>query len=309
MIRVASPSRIHISLLDMNGSLGRVDGGVGLALRNPRTVVEARKGKGFPQELGYIVGMLPFRRDFSLSLKKRIKPHVGLGSETQLRLSVAASLFELYGKKWNTRHLARMVHRGGTSGVGIAAFERGGFILDGGHYFGPGQEKETFAPSRTSGASPAPTVASIPFPNWDIVVATPDVSKGLSGQEEADFFESRCPIPEREVERISRIVLMEMLPAVILNDIHMWGQSIDRVKKLGFKSREIEIQEPVVRELLSDFEKAGYGVSVSSFGPTVFAFSDNREKTEEMKKIFHQNYKGTFIKTKAQNTGVKIERF
>jgi len=309
MIRVASPSRIHISLLDMNGSLGRVDGGVGLALRNPRTVVEARKGKGFPQELGYIVGMLPFRRGFSLSLKKRIKPHVGLGSETQLRLSVAASLFELYGKKWNTRHLARMVHRGGTSGIGIAAFERGGFILDGGHYFGCGLEKDSFLPSRASKAMPAPTIANLPFPNWDILLAIPDAGKGLSGEDERAFFEIHCPIPEHEVEKISRIILAQMLPAVVLHDIRMFGAGIDAVRRLGFKSREIEIQEPVVRELLSDFEKVGYGVSISSFGPTVFAFSDNREKTEKMKKIFHQNYKGTFIKTKAQNTGVKIERF
>jgi beta-ribofuranosylaminobenzene 5'-phosphate synthase len=308
MIRVTSPSRIHISLLDMNGSLGRVDGGVGLALRTPSTVVEVRKGEGYPGELDYLIKMLPFRKGFSVSVKRRIPAHVGLGSETQLRLSVAAALHEFFGRKWNIEKLARMVHRGGTSGIGVGAFRNGGFILDGGHYFGCGQEKDSFLPSRASKAMPAPIIASLPFPNWDIVLAIPDAGKGLSGESEKAFFEMHCPIPEREVEKISRIVLAQMLPAVVLHDIRMFGTGIDAVKRLGFKSREIEIQPDVVHNLIHDFEKVGYGVSVSSFGPTVFAFSDNREKTEEMKKIFHQNYKGTFIKTKAQNRGAKIER-
>jgi beta-ribofuranosylaminobenzene 5'-phosphate synthase len=293
----------------MNGSLGRVDGGVGLALRTPSTVVEVRTGGGYPEEFHYIIKMLPFRKGFSLSVKRRIPAHVGLGSETQLRLSVAAALHEFFSRKWNVEKLARMVHRGGTSGIGVGAFRSGGFILDGGHYFGRGLEKDSFLPSRASKAMPAPTIANLPFPNWDILLAIPDAGKGLSGEDERAFFEIHCPIPEHEVEKISRIILAQMLPAVVLHDIRMFGAGIDAVRRLGFKSREIEIQKPVVRELLSDFEKVGYGVSISSFGPTVFAFSDNREKTEEMKKIFHQNYKGTFIKTKAQNTGVKIERF
>ena len=35
MLRLRSCSRIHITLIDMNASLGRVDGGVGLTLEEP----------------------------------------------------------------------------------------------------------------------------------------------------------------------------------------------------------------------------------------------------------------------------------
>ena len=39
---VRTPSRIHLTLLDMNGGLGRVDGGVGIALEDPAVLLEAQ---------------------------------------------------------------------------------------------------------------------------------------------------------------------------------------------------------------------------------------------------------------------------
>lgn len=36
-----TPARLHFSLLDMNGSLGRIDGRIGLALDKPYTLIEA----------------------------------------------------------------------------------------------------------------------------------------------------------------------------------------------------------------------------------------------------------------------------
>ena len=39
---VRTPSRIHITLLDMNGGLGRVDGGIGITLDAPSILLEAQ---------------------------------------------------------------------------------------------------------------------------------------------------------------------------------------------------------------------------------------------------------------------------
>ena len=41
-ITVITPSRIHMALIDLNGGLGRVDGGIGLSLASPgfRNTVE-----------------------------------------------------------------------------------------------------------------------------------------------------------------------------------------------------------------------------------------------------------------------------
>ena len=40
-IKISTPARLHFGLTDMNGESGRIDGGVGLALESPHTVIEA----------------------------------------------------------------------------------------------------------------------------------------------------------------------------------------------------------------------------------------------------------------------------
>lgn len=48
---IQTPSRLHLSLLDLNGSLGRIDGGVGLTLKKPSLVLELKeKGTGVQVE-------------------------------------------------------------------------------------------------------------------------------------------------------------------------------------------------------------------------------------------------------------------
>ena len=41
-VTVITPSRVHIALIDLNGSLGRVDGGIGLSLANPGFRISAQ---------------------------------------------------------------------------------------------------------------------------------------------------------------------------------------------------------------------------------------------------------------------------
>jgi beta-ribofuranosylaminobenzene 5'-phosphate synthase len=43
MLKIKTPSRIHMTLIDMNGSLGRVDGGIGITLEEPNIVITAKK--------------------------------------------------------------------------------------------------------------------------------------------------------------------------------------------------------------------------------------------------------------------------
>ncbi|MBR1611904.1 MAG: hypothetical protein IJ672_10585, partial [Methanobrevibacter sp.] len=40
---IRAPSRIHMSLIDLNGSYRRVDGGIGLALADPQFVLEVEQ--------------------------------------------------------------------------------------------------------------------------------------------------------------------------------------------------------------------------------------------------------------------------
>ena len=38
---IKSPSRLHMSLIDLSGAYGRIDGGIGLTLKNPNFVLFA----------------------------------------------------------------------------------------------------------------------------------------------------------------------------------------------------------------------------------------------------------------------------
>ena len=47
---IKSPSRLHLTLIDMNGSYGRIDGGIGLTIKDPNFVLY-----GEPAEKGITV--------------------------------------------------------------------------------------------------------------------------------------------------------------------------------------------------------------------------------------------------------------
>ena len=77
----------------------------------------------------------------AITIRNLYPSHVGLGSGSQLSLAVARAITELHDRHLTTQELARLTGRGGTSGIGTAAFDHGGFIIDGGHRFGTGGEK------------------------------------------------------------------------------------------------------------------------------------------------------------------------
>ncbi|MDD1673446.1 MAG: chorismate pyruvate-lyase family protein, partial [Methanomicrobiales archaeon] len=293
---VEAPSRLHLGLIDMNGSLGRVDGGVGIALADPATLLEVhwadalivRGGDLSAQERvgGVATTLLPIlgRTGAEIILHRSIPGHMGLGSGTSLSLATAAALYRLAGKKDEVRTLARMSGRGGTSGIGTAAFERGGILIDGGHSFGEGKEKNSFLPSAASaGVAPAPLIVRHPFPeDWKIVLAVPAGVPGASGEEERNIFRTACPVPEGEVQEMCREVLMRMLPGIVEHDLDLFGAAVNHIQDLGFKKVEITRQALLVPRLLDVLRSAGAACAgMSSFGPTVFAITDTNSNVLE----------------------------
>lgn len=57
--------------------------------------------------------------------------HSGLGSGTQLSLAVGKLISDFTDNKMEVPQIAHTVGRGGTSGIGVASFDNGGFIIDG----------------------------------------------------------------------------------------------------------------------------------------------------------------------------------
>ncbi|WP_214043944.1 beta-ribofuranosylaminobenzene 5'-phosphate synthase [Methanomethylovorans sp.] len=319
MIRVKSPSRIHMGLIDMNAELGRVDGGVGLSIDQPYVLISAEVaddieiiGQSFlAQRMEAAVrALVPEGQGVRVTIEADMPPHVGCGSGTQAALSVAAAVNRLYGLGLSVREMAIAVGRGGTSGIGVASFEKGGFIVDGGHKFA---EKGSFSPSSASKTPPGPVLFREDFPDWEIVLALPseDMHMGAHDAQEVDIFEKECPIPLHEVQAVAHIVLMNMMPAIMEKDIEAFGKATDRLQTMGFKQREIHLQHQAVRDLIELLQDSGaYGAGMSSFGPVVYAFTDNPEDAsylrEDAQAFLDGTIGGKVIITRANNTGASI---
>ncbi|MEM3526264.1 MAG: hypothetical protein QXV37_02515, partial [Candidatus Jordarchaeaceae archaeon] len=147
-----------------------------------------------------------------------------------------------------------------------------------------GKQKEKFLPSSASLAPPAPIVIRRDVPeNWFFVIGIPNVDKGAHGKREVEIFEKYCPIPLREVEKLSHLILMKTLPALMDEDIETFGSSLYEIQKIGFKKVEVELQDPIVKKLIKFMmEKGAYGSGVSSFGPAVYGLVDGRENAEKL---------------------------
>ncbi len=317
MIKITTPCRLHITLIDMNAEIGRVDGGAGLTLTSPNVKITAEKAEetriyglqGFADRMKRAAeALLPEGEGVKINVEELIPSHVGFGSGTQSSLAAAAAVNELYGLGKSVRELAFSVKRGGTSGIGVTAFEKGGFIVDGGHRF---KDKGAFMPSAASKVPPGPVLFREDFPEWDIVVAVPD-EKGVHDQEEINLFKEFCPLPIEEVREVAHVVLMQMMPAIIEQDIESFGAAVNHVQKVGFNKRENLIWPDFVKDIASFMRNRSYGAGVSSFGPVVYSFVDNKAEGKqlqaEVQKMLDESVGGTAMLTRAENNGAEISR-
>lgn len=274
---VETGCRLHFGLIDLNGGLGRIDGGVGLGLSDPGVTISAQpsesltvKGphseliRDYASTIMNTYGVPPAE----LSIKSVIPRHVGLGSGTQLALATAKSLIGVSDVDISTTELADCLGRGGTSGIGTAAFERGGFILDGGHSI---EEKSQFLPSSASDASPPPVTSRMEFPNWNIRIFQPG-GVGKSGTEEESAFQDETPISLDEIRRISHIIMMKLMPSIAEADFQAFRDAIESLQTLGWKRLEVE-KQPQSRQVMKELSEQGVAAGLSSWGPAVYAIS------------------------------------
>ena len=329
-VRITTPCRIHLSLIDENGYTGRVDGGIGLMLDQPNVVFEASNSADefqiecnhyyresievINEKASKIFKLFHINnKNFHFNLLKYFPSHVGLGSKTQLSLAIGTAISILKNMEIPVEEITKMVERGGTSGIGWRGFETGGFILDAGHDFGTGKEKESFLPSSAATtANPALTIIRYPIPeNWRFVLVIPNVKPGANGEEEVETFKKCTPIPKEEVNEVSHQILMKIIPGILKNNLAYFGEGLKRIQSIGFKKIEIEMQLDVVKGLLKFFEDNGVkAYAMSSFGPSVVGIVESDSEAEKLRDAVREYLKpdGEHLYIcKPNNSGAKIE--
>ncbi|ARM76456.1 beta-ribofuranosylaminobenzene 5'-phosphate synthase family protein [Acidianus manzaensis] len=264
-MRLIGLSRIHITLFDLEGKYGRIDGGMGVALSNPKIVIA--DGNCLSPNIEGIPNV-------PLCIEENYGEHIGLGHTTQYLLSISKFAFAKNGINKSSIELAKIVKRGTTSGIGVYAFEYGGFIVDGGHST---KVKKEALPSDFSVAPPPPLILRKDFP-WYIYVNIPE-GKRIFGKDELMAFKNA---KLEGIDILSRIILMEFIPSVIEKDLEGALDALGRIQNLGFKKIEVSLQSEKVRKLMKELEKIGFPAGVSSFGPTIFTFVNSIREGEEL---------------------------
>ncbi len=323
---IETSARLHLSLIDMNGSMGRIDGGIGLTLSEPSLKIECEENslksnvifnqstqdnsqiKECESKIMYandtIQKYLGINKNYTFNVKEIYTAHKGLGLGTQILLSTAKLVAEHNDADLNVYDLARIIHRGSTSGIGVYSFSNGGLIVDGGHKT---DNSEGFLPSSESNMSPPPLLARYDFPrNWKILVVTPKHEVGLHGKEEVNIFKTKTPIDLSDVEKISYLTLMKLMPAVLEEDLLMFAEAINNIQSLGFKKIEKSLQSTRTTNILDHMSNEGIpAVGMSSFGPTCFGITDGNCKN--IKKDL-TNDDNIVIETHGKNHGFTIKK-
>jgi beta-RFAP synthase len=280
-IRVCAPGRLHLGFLDPSGSLGRPFGSVGLVIEGFESEVvisSASEDAVFADtpaarvELDRMVACLrrlrerTGRRDrLALHLRRALPAHAGFGSGTQLALAVGRAFALWHGLDIATPTLAQWLGRGLRSGVGIAGFDHGGLLVDG----GPGAD-----------GAPAPLLARVALPHgWRIVVAMDERVRGLSGPDERAALARLPPLPQAQAADICHQVLMRVLPGAAQAQFAAFAAGINRVQRvLGDHFAPAQSgsrwTSPAIARLMQWWQASvgnGAAIGQSSWGPTGFA--------------------------------------
>ena len=326
---ISTPSRLHFTLIDMNGEMGRIDGSLGLSIQRPgvmlefgpheRTVVRG----GAPgerevmcAELAACSQILGVESSIEIAIHRMIPPHQGLGSGTQTRLAVLSALNHRFDLGHSPSELGAMSDRGGTSGIGLNAFRCGGLLLDGGHAVGG--QKQSFAPSRfATKAGQPPLLLRADFPEtWGIALFIPSRRRGLAGREELEFMLANTPIALDEVRTTSHIILMRLLPALRELDLGTFGSCVSALQDVGWKRRHWSRPDIApLRAARSAFEATSgiHGCGLSSTGTTLFGFFDATDLSDDEVAANLDSalssrgaIPGKIVCTRADNSGMRL---
>jgi len=270
-IRIEAPARLHWGMFDLGGSLGRRFGGIGATIGQPSVILEAEIAPTLTAEGPAADRVVAFADRYlhanqittgaHFRVEQTIPAHVGLGSGTKLGMAVAQALATLYDLSDDPYLLAQAVGRGSRSAIGLWTFAQGGFVVEGGQW----PEQNTPAPLLLRQAMPA---------DWHCVLAIPETSSGLSGDEEAKAFAQLGGMRE-QAAAISHLVLMSLLPALVEGELAEFGAALTQMQRLvGECFSPVQgghfANDSSARLIELMLAKGAAGAGQSSWGPAVY---------------------------------------
>ncbi len=312
-VTVKSSARLHMGFFDLHGGLGRKFGSIGLSLAAPAIELTAMINKQ-PSEnekvqvtgalsvpataiekasviVEQLIKKLHLTGGVSLNVNQYIPEHAGLGSGTQSALVIGSAVSKLYNLNLNAAQIAELTGRGGRSGIGVAAFNHGGLLIDGGRASSVG-----IAASGKGVSKVPPLLARYDFPEqWRILLILDTSQPGIHGEDELEAFNQLPIFSENLAAHLCRHVLMQAMPALVEHDLTAFGNSIQELQAHvgdyfapAQGGRYASRQVGAVLEHLERIGVACFGQS--SWGPTGFAVFETESSAMSMLSTLQQQY-------------------
>jgi beta-ribofuranosylaminobenzene 5'-phosphate synthase len=330
-VTVKSTARLHMGFFDLHGGLGRKFGSIGLSLAAPAIELTAMINKQ-PSEnekvqvtgalsvpataivrasitAEQLIKKLHLAGGVSLNINQLIPEHAGLGSGTQLALAIGTALSDLYNLNLDTTQIAELTGRGGRSGIGIAAFDHGGLLIDGGRISNTASGKAL--------PKVPPLLARYDFPEqWRILIILDTSQPGIHGEDELEAFNQLPVFSENLAAHLCRHVLMQAMPALVEHDLTAFGNSIQELQAHvgdyfapAQGGRYASLQVGAVLEHLERMGVACFGQS--SWGPTGFAVFETESGAMSMLSTLQQQFPAfnniSYQIVRGNNTGARIQ--
>ena len=284
LVRVDTGCRLHIGFRNLSTDRDRLFGGIGFAIDRPNHSITAQPAVGvacrhdrvrrLADEVVSLFGLSGAR----IEMQSDIPRHVGYGSGTQLALGTYVAIAEAHNITPTVRRHASVLGRGGRSGVGVATFEHGGFVVDEGH------PTASVLPDGSNQSGVPPIAHRDPVPqHWRIVLIRPLTRPGRSGSSEAASIERTIEGADAALaEDIEKCLEELVIPGLREKNIERFGRGITTIDSLNgewFRSEQADRYRPPCDVLVRYLEDADsiYGWGQSSWGPLLYGVTTFEE--------------------------------
>ena len=267
-VKIIANSRLHFGFLNLKSSSSYSYGGMGLSIDRYPTILRVSRASKFESNLKKTLRDKIFNFLCSNSLSKKIRidciespqKHIGLGSGTQLILSIEEAISKFYRFNENINFFKRNYR----SGVGNNSYKNGGFIVD----------------SPKNNMLTNEIIFKTKFPKeWKIILLFDSEAKGLHGSSESRFFSADTTISLRK--KLSDLTLNEIIPSIIYKDFDTFARSLTKfqdlnslfyssIQKSSYLSHDIA---KVIKKVSMNFNVAA---GQSSWGPTSYMLIESK---------------------------------
>ena len=312
-VSIKTGARLHFGPLANAAPQGRDFGGLGLMIESPGVELSLRSSSEDKivasgeccERVGAILRQLRSGTDFTSSgydvrVKRSIPQHAGFGAGTQLSLAIAKAVSILADRELSVLELAKATGRGLRSSLGIHGFEHGGLLVDGG---------------KSSRSAIGALAARREFPvDWPILLVTPPIQRGLSGESERQAFADLRPMTLDESAWLCQNVLMKILPAVSERNFEEFANSLnsfgDAVGSYFSPAQGGVFSSQPMSQLAAELHEQGiHGIAQTSWGPTIAVFVESEANGRNLQQQLKDDTTWSNCETcltVARNNGVTV---